>query len=195
MPHMPSSGKKMPETELLPLLSHLQACPPDFFRPKPWAYTQWSVLIPALLHDFLAVPAPQSEVHNQRIPPELLSRPEQAEWLPPLCWLLSHPSLQAAIQSEQALSLLLNLSQRLGAAFPVREILLQPQRAEECIRELLSALNWQIQTETAAESATQLAYLSSTDKQQRHQLSQKKRQRAAAVLQAQQRLQAMDNAD
>jgi len=185
----------MPEIALLPLLSHLQACPPDFFRPTQRPYSQWSTLIPALLHDFLAVHDPNTEIHAQLNIRELLSQPAQAEWIPPLCWLLSHPLFDAVLNSAQILPLLLSLAQRLGTGFPPHEVLYQTPRAEECLRELLSSLKWPIQNETAEQSATQLAYLSTLQKQQRVHLRQQKRQRESAILQAQQRLQAMDNAD
>ncbi len=185
----------MSEILLSPLLSHLQACPPDFFRPLQIPYAQWSVIIPALLHDFLSDHAPHHTLQNQLNPLKIINQPAQAEWLPPLCWLLSHPLFETVTGSDSVLPLFLDLAHHLGAGFPPREVLHHPQRAEECLRVLLANLNWPIQNESAAQSATQLAYLSSVQKQQRDQLCQHKRQRAAAILKAQQRLLAMDNAD
>jgi hypothetical protein len=109
--------------------------------------------------------------------------------------LLSHPLFETVTESDSVLPLLLDLAQDLGVGFPPREVLHHPQRAEECLRVLLANLNWPIQHESAARSATQLAYLSSVQKQQRDQLRRHKREREAAILKAQQRLLAMDNAD
>lgn len=185
----------MPEIALSPLLSHLQACPPDFFRPHQIPYDPWSAIIPALLFDFLSDHAPYREWQNQLKTTEILSQPAQAEWLPPLCWLLSHPLFETVVKSDTLLPLLLELAQHLGAGFPPREVLHHPQRAEECLRELLSSLKWPIQYESEKQSVTQLAYLSSVKKQQRDQLRQHKRHREAAILKAQQRLLAMDSSD
>ncbi|MBT9546026.1 MAG: hypothetical protein IV090_11605 [Candidatus Sericytochromatia bacterium] len=185
----------MSEIGLFPLLSHLQACPPDFFRPLQIPYAQWSTIIPALLHDFLSDHVPYREVQNQLNSTKVLNQPAQAEWLPPLCWLLSHPLFETVIGSDSVLPLLLELAQHLGAGFPPREVLNHPQRAEECLRALISRLHWPIQHESTAQSDTQLTYLSSVQKQQRVQLRQHKREREAAILKAQQRLLAMDNAD
>jgi len=186
----------MPEIALTPLLSHLQACPPDFFRPPQIPYAQWSTIIPALLHDFLSDHTPSQELQNQLNSTKILNQPAQAEWLPPLCWLLSHPLFETLVKSDSIMPLLLELAHHLGAgSFPPREVLNHPQRAEECLRELLSRLQWPIPHESTAQSVTQLAYLSSVQKQQRVQLRQHKREREAAILKAQQRLLAMDNAD
>lgn len=181
----------MPEFTWPDLLLHLQACPPDFFRPTHGTTEQWNKIIRALFHDFWFNTAPSQ--NKGPSPSFLLPHSQSMEWVPPLCWLLSHPCLSAVEKTDNNRIRLFNLAQRLDSAFPPKEVLYNRMRAEECLREMFSAFDLPVPGEQSAQSTRRLHYLSSLQKQQRDQLRQAKRQRAAAIQQAKERLEAMEN--
>jgi hypothetical protein len=183
----------MLEIFLPPLIAHAQRCPNDFFRTPQFEEEQWQRLLIALLYDFLRSRA--ETMTPLEIKTELLNHRDCIDWLPPLCWIFSAPSLHPVQLSQPLFHFMLKQACLLKTLFPPQALLFQKERAEECLRLLLNNLQLKIAHESASDSLRIWQTLSTAGQQELFRLRQQKRQREIAILQAQKRLEAMENSD
>ncbi|PIQ26819.1 hypothetical protein COW36_00275 [bacterium (Candidatus Blackallbacteria) CG17_big_fil_post_rev_8_21_14_2_50_48_46] len=185
----------MPEMAALKaLLKHLQACPAALFRPQAMSDSDWQNHLAAQLTKQGIVPQAKARKQLQKQLPSCTGN--LLDWIGPLLWLLKAPCFQTGpkppLHENQEF---IQLAESLASFFPVRQILLNPQRAEECLRWLCAQKGLILEGESPEESARILNYLSSPHRAHLYQARTQYLQRQEAIRRAEQRLAQLESPD